>query len=68
MYENRFSELFPQDRQAPVDFTGSLPEQNVLPVVSLESIYQSAAARARNDHELDRLFNPEFYGDSGSGI
>jgi hypothetical protein len=39
-----------------------------LPLATLESIYQTAAARARSDHELDRLFNPDYYGDRGSGI
>ena len=29
--------------------------------VSIADIYQAAANRAIQDHELDKLFNPEFY-------
>ncbi|MEX2317521.1 MAG: hypothetical protein WD669_10250 [Pirellulales bacterium] len=70
MFENRISELFPQD---PVpggdhDIAAAPQSRHILPLVSIESIYQSAAARACRDHELDRLFNPDFYGDHGSGI
>jgi hypothetical protein len=36
-------------------------------MVTLQDIYQMAAAKARQDYELDKLFNPEYYGD-GSGI
>lgn len=70
MFENRISELFPQN-PAPrdgADLGAAVQPQQILPLVSLESIYQSAAARACRDYELDRLFNPDYYGDHGSGI
>ena len=35
--------------------------------VAIKDIYQAAYDRARQDYEISRLFNPEFYGD-GSGI
>jgi hypothetical protein len=35
-----------------------------LPPVQIGDIYQAAKQRAVEDHELDKLFNAEFYGDS----
>jgi hypothetical protein len=35
-----------------------------LPPVQVGDIYQAAKQRAVEDHELDKLFNAEFYGDS----
>jgi hypothetical protein len=35
-----------------------------LPPVQVGDIYQAAKQRAVEDHELDRLFNAEFYRDS----
>jgi hypothetical protein len=35
-----------------------------VPGVQLNDIYQAAKNRAVEDHELDKLFNPEFYGDA----
>lgn len=37
---------------------------SVLPPVQISDIYQAAKQRAVEDHELDKLFNAEFYGDS----
>jgi hypothetical protein len=70
MFDNRISDQFPQFLPPGADRSAAAPAPpaSILPVVSIESIYQSAAARAARDHELDRLFNPDFYGDSGSGI
>ena len=34
-----------------------------LPPVQVGDIYQAAKQRAVEDHELDKLFNAEFYGD-----
>jgi hypothetical protein len=33
------------------------------PSVQINDIYQAAKNRAVEDHELDKLFNPDFYGD-----
>ena len=35
----------------------------MIPSVQLADIYQAAKTRAVEDHELDKLFNAEFYGD-----
>jgi hypothetical protein len=35
-----------------------------LPGIQLGDIYQAAKKRAVEDHELDKLFNAEFYGDA----
>ncbi len=35
----------------------------LMPPVQIGDIYQAAKQRAVEDHELDRLFNAEFYGD-----
>ena len=77
MYENRISELF----QIAAISNQSMGVTNVrpiapvaavvaqlLPIVSVQDIYQMAAAKAQYDYELDKLFNPEYYGDHGSGI
>ena len=70
MFENRISGLFQpsqsEDRQSggPSAATGT----QFLPLASTQDIYQAAQARARYDYELDVLFNPEHYGDQGSGI
>jgi hypothetical protein len=74
MFENRISELFQMtvnfevvDGNQPVPPAAATAAQ-LLPLISTEGLYQMAAARARYDHELDKLFNPEYYGDHGSGI
>ncbi len=38
------------------------PTARVVPAVQIADIYQAAKNRAIEDHELDKLFNPEFYG------
>ena len=69
MFENRISTLF-----RPAMPAGQTLESHVastaqlFPTTTIEEIYQAAFTRARNDHELDRLFNAEYYGDNGSGI
>lgn len=35
-----------------------------LPAIQISDIYQAAKQRAMEDHELDKLFNADFYGDS----
>lgn len=35
-----------------------------LPSVQISDIYQAAKQRAVEEHELDKLFNADFYGDS----
>ena len=37
------------------------PAARVTPAVQIADIYQAARNRAIEDHELDKLFNPEFY-------
>jgi hypothetical protein len=70
MPTNRISDEFPQNLPPSADPAAAAPwpQALILPLVSLENIYQSAAVRAARDHELDRLFNPDYYGDQGSGI
>ena len=69
MFENRISAQFQFPGSPRDEFTNaSAQPQQILPLVSLDNIYQTAAARARRDYELDRLFNPGYYGDHGSGI
>jgi hypothetical protein len=70
MFENRIGELFGfmNSPSMPPSASAAAPAAQFLPVASLAEIYQAAAARARYDHELDRLFNPDYYGDQGSGI
>ncbi len=40
------------------------PSPRVMPGVQINDIYQAAKNREVEDHELDKLFNPEFYGDA----
>ena len=42
---------------------GQQPAARVMPPVQISDIYQAAKQRAVEDHELDKLFNAEFYGD-----
>jgi hypothetical protein len=43
----------------------SKPTQpRAVPGVQLNDIYQAAKKRAVEDHELDKLFNADFYGDA----
>jgi hypothetical protein len=43
---------------------GQKQAARALPPVQIGDIYQAAKQRAVEDHELDKLFNAEFYGDS----
>ena len=38
--------------------------QRAVPGVQLRDIYEAAKKRAVEDHELDKLFNADFYGDA----
>ena len=76
MYENRISEqlqfAFAPSLQVsvvniPPSMSAATAAAPILPVVKTQDIYQMAAAKAQYDYELDKLFNPEYYGD-GSGI
>lgn len=76
MYENRISEQFqfafaPSLQMSVVNIPPRVPAAAVaapiLPLVKTQDIYQMAAAKAQYDYELDKLFNPDYYGD-GSGI
>jgi hypothetical protein len=70
MFANRISELFQltsvTGNVSPSAMAAATAAQ-LLPVISTHDIYQMAAAKARYDYELDKLFNPDYYGD-GSGI
>lgn len=76
MYENRISEplqfaFAPSLQVSVVSVPPSVPAAMtaapLLPMVKTQDIYQMAAQKAQYDFELDRLFNPDYYGD-GSGI
>ena len=70
MFVNRFGELL-EGLSVQIDGTANIapaPRQQILPLVSAQAIYQAAAERAYRDHQLDRLFNADYYGDNGSGI
>jgi hypothetical protein len=43
---------------------GNQPSSRVIPPVAINEIYQAAKNRAVEEHELDKLFNPEFYGEN----
>jgi hypothetical protein len=69
MFENRISNFAPAPGAyfvfpppaAPPRIT---PAASLAPApVSIAAIYQAAKNRAIEDHELDKLFNPEFYRD-----
>ncbi|MEX0610581.1 MAG: hypothetical protein WD738_15170 [Pirellulales bacterium] len=70
MFVNRFNELFerPPDQNGAISNVASAPGQPILPLISVQELYQAAAERAYRDHELDKLFNADYYGDHGSGI
>jgi len=40
---------------------GQQSAARMMPPVQIADIYQAAKNRAVEDHELDKLFNPEFY-------
>ncbi len=69
MFENRITGFTPNMGQ-PLFTPGvfSLGQQseatNRSPMaVQIADIYQAAAQRAREEHELDKLFNADFYND-----
>jgi hypothetical protein len=73
MFENRISEQlqltgFVNLPTNVVVCTSPATAAQLFPMVSTQDIYQMAAAKARYDYELDKLFNPDYYGDNGSGI
>jgi hypothetical protein len=54
----------PAGRQSPASFSLLRSLQASAPrpqQVSIADIYHAAANRAIQDHELDKLFNPDFY-------
>jgi hypothetical protein len=61
--------MMPGDRQPNRAFGLPPARTNVPPrqppqfvhQVALADIYQAAMQRAQQDHELDKLFNPEYY-------
>lgn len=76
MYQNRFSEQFQfafasslqmSAASIPPSVPAATTAAPVVPMIRTQDIYQMAAAKAQYDYELDKLFNPEYYGD-GSGI
>lgn len=65
MHTNRIDKFLP-DSEPPhpeaVDERPSAPPAFVpLHCPAIAQIYDAAYRRARFDHELDRLFNPEYY-------
>jgi hypothetical protein len=70
MLENRFGELFEESQvpPEPQHFPAPPAPPQFGPFVSASQIYQAAYERALRDHQLDVLFNPDYYGDHGSGI
>ena len=70
MFVNRLSDLFERlpEQIGGVGNVAPAPRQPILPLVSSHELYQAAAERAFRDHELDRLFNADYYHDHGSGI
>lgn len=70
MFSNRITGQFLPNPSPPVaapTATSVAQVSQLLPTISTHDLYQMAAAKARYDYELDRLFNPEFY-NNGSGI
>jgi hypothetical protein len=68
MFENRISNFAPAPGAYFV-FPPAVPPR-ITPAAALTpapvpiaDIYQAAKNRAIEDYELDKLFNPEFYGD-----
>jgi hypothetical protein len=70
MLENRFGELFEESQVPPVPERAPTPPapRQFGPLNSIDQIYQAAYEQALRDHQLDVLFNPDYYGDHGSGI
>ncbi|HEY4235371.1 MAG TPA: hypothetical protein VGM76_18210 [Lacipirellulaceae bacterium] len=67
MLENKFGELFEESVVSePQGATAPPPQFG--PFLAANQIYQAAYEQALRDHQLDLLFNPDYYGDHGSGI
>lgn len=71
MFPNQFPSFLPTLGPASLNFkvapaTGDVPHSasGVAPAVRITDIYQAAQQRAIEDLALDKLFNPEFYGDA----
>jgi hypothetical protein len=70
MFENRINPFAPSfgasaftpPIAAPVHVNRVAPA--VPMAIQLAEIYQAAVTRAIEDHEIDKLFNAEFYGDA----
>ena len=70
MFPNQVPGFLP-NFSAPLFHPGAMPAYGavpqsaarMMPSVQLADIYQAAKNRAVEDHELDKLFNAEFYGD-----
>ena len=69
MFANRLQAYYSSSVSSLAPPTARWPEAPEAPFspVPLKDIYQAAYERARQDYEINRLFNPEFYED-GSGI
>jgi hypothetical protein len=70
MFANRISGQFQPNVLVNKTYGGQTanPAAQFMPLFSMDDIIQAAYARAKEDHELDKLFNPDYYGDHGSGI
>lgn len=67
VYQNRITEFITEGfftvepQPAPQD-SKKLPAKWTMPtVVRTADIYQAARVQAIRDHEIDKLFNPEYY-------
>jgi hypothetical protein len=70
MLENRFGEMFEESVVVPGPslIDPPAPPPQFSPFVAMSQVYQAAYEKALRDHQLDVLFNPDYYGDHGSGI
>jgi hypothetical protein len=70
MLENKFGELFEESQVPPAPDVADAPPAppQIGPFLATNQIYQAAYEQALRDHQLDKLFNPDYYGDNGSGI
>jgi len=71
MYPNQLPGFSPANGMSPftpIAVPGVAESQQsaarYLPRVQINDIYQVARQRAVEDHQLDRLFNADFYGDA----
>lgn len=64
MFENRVNGFHPNVGQpfSPGVFPSVKPNEAANPMaIQLEAIYQAAVQRAKEEYEIDKLFNAEFY-------